>query len=218
LKLILLGSPGAGKGTQAKLISERFHIPHISTGDILRESVKQDSPVGREAKKFLEKGQLVPDEVVIKIVTQRLECTDAQNGFILDGFPRTLPQARELDNSLVSLGLAIDYVIYFDTSPAVCISRLAGRRVCPQCGTNYHIINLPPKVEGVCDECGGRLIQRGDDQEDTVKKRLEVYKNQTASLIEYYQNQNKLKAVSGDLEADKVYEVLIKEFQKEGFR
>lgn len=212
MKLIFLGPPGAGKGTQAKVISKEFNVPHISTGDILREAVKNNSPVGRQAKGFMEKGELVPDEIVIKIVVERLAKPDTVNGFILDGFPRTKKQAVSLDEEFKRIGIGIDYVIYFDTAPETSISRLSGRRVCKNCGANYHVTNIKPRKENVCDICGGVLYQREDDKVETIKNRLKVYQKETADLIDYYRSGGILQSVSGDLSVEEVFKELIKFF------
>lgn len=210
MRLIFLGPPGAGKGTQAKVVSERFHIPHISTGDILREAVKLDSGLGRKAKVYMDKGDLVPDELVIKIVVDRLSKPDVKEGFILDGFPRTKIQAVFLEEELKKINIGVDYVIYFDTSEAVSISRLSGRRVCRTCGASFHIVNIRPRKEGICDICGGELYQREDDKEKTIKNRLQVYKQQTKDLIDYYKLKGLLKTVSGDLGIEEVYSSILK--------
>jgi adenylate kinase len=212
LKLVLLGPPGAGKGTQSVVLSKKYNLPHISTGDILREAVKAGLPLGLKAKFYMEKGELVPDEIVTGIVADRLKKPDTKEGFILDGFPRTLPQAQDLDSALKAISSEIDMVLYFATSPAVAIERLSGRRVCKSCGFNYHIKNIPPKKEGVCDKCGGVLFQRPDDKEDTVKNRLKVYEDQTKPLIDYYINEGILKRVSGDMGVDELFKVLSKVF------
>lgn len=213
MRLIFLGPPGAGKGTQAKVVSERFNIPHISTGDILREAVRTNSPVGWQAKSYMEKGELVPDEIVTKIVVERLKMPDTSNGFILDGFPRTKQQAVSLDEELKKIKKALDYVIYFKTSPQMSIARLSGRRVCRSCGANYHLVNIKPKKEGVCDLCGGELYQREDDKEKTVENRLKVYQLQTRDLIDYYKSKGILETVSGDLNVEEVFDELSKFFK-----
>jgi len=210
MKIVLLGPPGAGKGTQSVVLSKEYGIPHISTGDILREAVKSGTPLGVKAKTFMEKGELVPDEVVIGIVVERLKKPDTNKGFILDGFPRTLKQAVDLDSELKKAGSGIDAVIYFATSAKVAISRLSGRRVCKTCGFNYHVKNIPPKKEGACDKCGGVLFQRPDDKEDTVIKRLEVYEDQTKPLVDYYAQKGMLEKVSGDLDVEDLFKVLSK--------
>lgn len=213
MRLILLGPPGAGKGTQSVVLSREFKIPHISTGDILREAVKEALPLGLKAKSYMDKGELVPDEVVTGIVVERLKRPDTKSGFILDGFPRTLKQAGDLDAALSgSASKGVDMVIYFDTSEPVAIERLTGRRVCSGCGFNYHVKNIPPKKEGQCDKCGGRLFQRPDDSEETVKKRLAVYEAQTKPLIEYYAKKGILKKVSGDLDVEELFKHLSRMF------
>lgn len=201
MRLVLLGPPGAGKGTQAKILTEQFHIPHISTGDILRDQVQENSALGKKVAQFVNNGELVPDDIVVEVVRHRLAKPDAQNGFILDGFPRTFIQADKLTAALKQLAADIDLVIYFKTNPEVCIKRLSGRRVCAGCGTNFHLVNMPPKVSGVCDFCQQKLYLREDDQEQTVKKRLAIYEQQTASLIDYYKKSKNLREVSGDLDS-----------------
>lgn len=208
MKLILLGPPGAGKGTQSVVLAREYGIPHISTGDMLREAIKEGLPLGLKAKSFMDKGGLVPDEVVTGIVIERLKKPDTKKGFILDGFPRTLRQAQDLDEELNKIASRIDLIIYFATSTKVAIERLSGRRVCKNCGFNYHIKNIPPKKEGICDKCGGALFHRLDDKEETVKNRLKVYEDQTKPLIEYYTKKGILKKVSGDLGVDGLFKVL----------
>ena len=212
MKLILLGPPGAGKGTQSMVLSKQYKIPHISTGDILRESVKSSTDLGARAKSYMDKGELVPDGIVIGIVAQRLKMADCAAGYILDGFPRTLNQAVELDKELVAMKSTIDMVLYFETSSKVAIERLSGRRVCKSCGFNYHIKNIPPKVAGVCDKCGGELFQRPDDKEETVLNRLKIYEEQTKPLVDYYSDQKILRKVSGDLGVNDLFKVLSKIF------
>ncbi|MBQ3416761.1 MAG: adenylate kinase [Ruminococcus sp.] len=193
MKLILLGAPGAGKGTQAAVISERYHIPQISTGNIIREALKSGTEMGLKAKSYMDEGKLVPDDVVIGIIKDRLAQPDCESGFILDGFPRTIPQAEALD----SMGVVIDKVIDIEVPDDVIVNRMSGRRVCEKCGRPYHIVNLKPKVEGICDDCTGALIQRKDDQIDTVKARLDIYHRETEPLKGYYEKQNKLYVVEG---------------------
>jgi adenylate kinase len=200
MKLVLLGPPGAGKGTQAQVLSKDLSVPHVSTGDMLREALKAGTPLGLKAKSYMEKGGLVPDEVVIALVEERLSKPDAANGFILDGFPRTAEQAKSLDASLSKMKKPLDLVLYFKTSLDVILIRLTGRRVCGQCGKNYHLKNFKPKAEGLCDACGGKLVQRPDDKEETIRERLKVYEDQTAPLIDYYGRKSLLKEVSGDLD------------------
>lgn len=208
MRMVFLGPPGAGKGTQAVMFSERLGMLHLSTGDILRENVKKGTAIGKKAKSFMEKGDLVPDDIVIEMMLETIKTGDKAKGFILDGFPRTLYQAEKLDAALGRLSMPIDMVIYFKTSMDIVIFRLTGRRLCRDCGANYHVINMPPKKEGICDKCGGELYRRKDDNEDTIKKRLEVYDDQTEGLIGYYGKKGILKEISGDLDAGKVYEEL----------
>ena len=214
MKLVLLGPPGAGKGTQSVILAKQYGVPHISTGDILRESVKKGASLGLKAKSYMDKGELVPDDVVIGIVAERLKLPDCKSGFILDGFPRTLKQAEGLDEALKNIASDIDLVLYFETSERVAITRLTGRRVCRKCGFNYHVKNIPPKKEGVCDRCGGELFQRPDDTEKTVRNRLVVYEQQTKPLIAYYEKKGVLKKVSGDLDVQELNGVLSKVFSE----
>ncbi|MEI8344484.1 MAG: adenylate kinase [Candidatus Omnitrophota bacterium] len=208
MRMVLLGPPGAGKGTQAAVLSKDYGILHISTGDMLREALKAGSELGLKAKAFMEKGALVPDEVVIGLVGQRLKKADAATGFILDGFPRTPEQARSLGVTLAELKMPLDAVVYFQTSETVVVSRLSGRRVCSKCGSIFHILNFKPKKEDICDKCGSSLTHRPDDREETVRKRLQVYTQQTAPLIEYYEREKLLVQVSGDLEVGVLNKVL----------
>ena len=216
MRLVLLGPPGAGKGTQAQVLSKDLKFPHISTGDMLREALKAASPLGLKAKAYMEKGALVPDEIVIALVSERLLEADAKKGFILDGFPRTPEQAESLDQSLKKLEMPLDLVLYFKTSLPVIIRRLSGRRVCSQCGKNFHLTNFKPKVDGLCDVCGGKLFQRPDDKEETIEKRLEVYERQTAPLIEYYKKKNILYETSGDMDVQALNVTLMDLFHKKG--
>ena len=193
MKLILLGAPGAGKGTQAAVISERYHIPQISTGNIIRAALKSGTEMGKMAKSFIEEGKLVPDEVVIGIIKDRLAEDDCKDGFILDGFPRTIPQAEALDK----MGIEIDKVIDIEVPDEVIVDRMSGRRVCEKCGRPYHLVSLRPKVDGVCDDCTGALIQRKDDHPLTVKARLDIYHKETEPLKGYYEKQGKLYIVEG---------------------
>ena len=197
MNLILLGPPGAGKGTQAELLIKKFEIPHISTGDIFRAAIKEGTPLGTEAKRYMDSGQLVPDEVVIGIVKERLLKADCQKGFLLDGFPRTVPQADSLDGFLQSNGKKIDAVINIEVESSVLLKRLTGRRVCRNCAAVYHIENKKTKIEGVCDQCGGEVYQRDDDTPATVGKRLEVYASQTEPLIQYYRQKGILHSYDG---------------------
>lgn len=215
MRLIFLGPPGAGKGTQAKLLSKKFNIPHISTGDILRDEVGGHSQIGKKVANFVNSGELVPDDIVIEVVINRLSKSDAQSGFILDGFPRTLNQAERLQTALKKQGVSFDLVIYFETTEAVSIRRLSGRRVCKDCSANFHVTNMPAKVSGICDFCKGELILRDDDKEETVKKRLKIQEKETRGLIKCYKRDGKLRKVSGDLEANQVYKILLDLFAQE---
>lgn len=212
MKIILLGPPGAGKGTQSVVLSHKYAIPHISTGDILREAIKEGLKLGLMAKSYMDKGALVPDDIVVGIVADRLKKEDARKGFILDGFPRTLKQAEALDAALKSISSGIDMVVYFQTSEAVAIERLTGRRVCKACGHNYHVKNMPPVKDGICDKCGSELVQRPDDKHQTVLNRLKVYEDQTKPLIDYYRRAGLLVEVSGDLEVNAMDQALSKIF------
>jgi len=212
LNIVLLGPPGAGKGTQGVVLSKNYNIPHISTGDILREAVKAGTPMGRKAKNFMDKGELVPDDVVVGIVVDRLGQGDTKKGYILDGFPRTLQQAEALDAALKKIGSVIDMALYFEIPENIAIERLTGRRVCKSCGANFHIKNIPPKKEGICDKCGGELFQRPDDKLETVRNRLKVYELQTRPLIEYYTKKGILKKVSGALDVKDLFKELRRVF------
>lgn len=216
MRLVLLGPPGAGKGTQAVVLSERFNICHISTGDMLREEVKEGSPLGLKAKQIMQQGGLVPDEIIIQIVEKAINSKKATNGFILDGFPRTLAQAEQLDKMLSNSDKNLDLVLDFETSVPVIIERLSGRRICPKCGAGYHIKNIPPEVEGVCDNCNSNLSQRDDDRPETIKKRIGLYQKSISSIIDYYKKKGLLKTVSGDLEVNALYKVLIELFKNNG--
>lgn len=213
MNLILLGPPGAGKGTQAKLLSDKLKLKHISAGDLLRAELKQESDLGKQAKKFIEAGDLVPDRLVTKLIEQEILRQGDSHGFILDGFPRNLTQAQSLDEILQSHNLLIDLVVYLKVSEPVIIQRLSGRRVCKKCFANFHLVNLPPRRVNVCDYCAGELYQRPDDKEETIRNRLKVYLESTASLIDYYQKQKKLLAVNADVDAENVFQVLGKTFQ-----
>lgn len=197
MRLILLGAPGAGKGTQAINLSEWLDVPHISTGDIFRHNIRSGTPLGKLAKEYIDKGALVPDEVTIGIVKDRLQQDDCRKGFILDGFPRTIPQAESLEKVLAEMRAALDYVVDISVPDHEIVKRLSGRRVCPECGMSYHLHYGPPKAEGVCDGCGASLVQREDDREETVQKRLKTYHDQTEPLIGYYKKKGKLLVVEG---------------------
>ncbi|ABS35316.1 adenylate kinase [Clostridium botulinum] len=205
MRIILLGPPGAGKGTQAKLISEEFSIPHISTGDIFRANIKEKTPLGIEAKRYIDNGQLVPDEVTIGIVKDRLTKDDCDNGFLLDGFPRTVAQAEALDEFLKGINKELDVALLIKVPEEFILERMTGRRVCTSCGASYHIRFNPPKIEGKCDICDNELIQRKDDTEATVKERLEVYSKQTYPLINYYKDNGIISEVNGTESINEVF-------------
>ncbi len=205
MNLILLGPPGSGKGTQAKLIVEKYGIPHISTGDMLREAVAKGTELGKEAKKYMDAGKLVPDEVVIGIVKERLQQPDCEKGFILDGFPRTIPQAEALDKILEELGKKIDAVINIQVPEEEVVKRIVNRRTCKNCGAVYHLIYKPPKEDNKCDKCGGELYQRDDDKEETVRQRYKVYKEQTEPLVEYYAKKGVLYNIDGTKSIEEVF-------------
>jgi adenylate kinase len=197
-RLVFLGPPGAGKGTQARQLAREWSVPQISTGDMLREAAAAGTPLGREAKRYMDTGALVPDEVVIGLVDERLGQPDAARGFVLDGFPRTVPQAEALDALLRRRGLELDRVLFFEVARDELIRRLSGRRTCRQCNAGYHAVSAPPRTPGRCDRCGGALYQRDDDAEATVSRRLDVYATQTAPLLDYYRSRGRLTAVKGE--------------------
>lgn len=197
MKIIMLGAPGAGKGTQAKQIADKYQIPHISTGDIFRANIKEGTELGMKAKTFMDQGALVPDELTVALLIDRIQKDDCKNGFVLDGFPRTIPQAEVLDKTLTEMGEKMDYAIDVDVPDENIVNRMGGRRACINCGATYHIVNIPTKVEGVCDKCGSETVLRDDDKPETVQKRLRVYHEQTQPLIDYYKNQGILKTVDG---------------------
>lgn len=205
MKIIMLGAPGAGKGTQAKMIATEYQVPHISTGDIFRANIKNGTELGMEAKKYMDQGLLVPDELTVKILLDRVSQADCQNGYVLDGFPRTIPQAEVLDKALTELGDQIDYAINVDVPDENIINRMSGRRACLGCGATYHIKHIPPKTEGVCDTCGQGLVLREDDKPETVKNRLDVYHKQTQPLIDFYSAKGVLKAVDGTVDMQDVF-------------
>lgn len=206
MRVILLGPPGAGKGTQAASIIEKYSVPHISTGDIFRKNIKEGTELGRKAKEFMDKGQLVPDSLVVEIVEDRLKESDCKNGFLLDGFPRTEAQADALDKVLENMNANLNKVINIKVDPAVLLERAVGRRICKSCGATYHITFNPAKVEGVCDKCEGELYQRSDDNEETVANRIKVYVDETSPLIDYYTKKNIIANVDGEQDIDKVFE------------
>ena len=205
MKVIMLGAPGAGKGTQAKKLAAEYSIPHISTGDIFRANIKEGTELGKKAKAFMDAGQLVPDELVCDLVVDRIQQDDCKNGYLLDGFPRTIPQAEALDAAVEKLGEKIDYAVNIDVPDENIINRMSGRRACVGCGATYHVVYNPPKVEDVCDVCGKSLILRDDDKPETVKTRLDVYHAQTQPLIDYYAGSGVLVTVDGTQNMDKVF-------------
>jgi len=204
-RVVLLGPPGAGKGTQATGIAEKYNILHISTGDIFRANVKAGTPLGVKAKEYMDKGDLVPDELTCDLVEDRIMQDDCKNGYLLDGFPRTVFQAEHFDKFLASKNQNLDYVVDIEVPDEVILPRACGRRVCRNCGQPYHVTNMPPKVEGVCDTCGGEVYQRADDSEETVKNRLAVYAEQTAPLVDYYKKSGVLEVIDGNQDMDKVF-------------
>ena len=209
MKIIMLGAPGAGKGTQAKRIAEKYNIPHISTGDIFRANIKNGTELGKKAKTYMDQGLLVPDELVCDLVVDRVAQEDAKNGYVLDGFPRTIPQAEALDAALEKINEKVDYAIDVDVPDENIINRMSGRRACVACGGTYHVVFNPTKVENVCDACGGELILRDDDQPETVKNRLQVYHEQTQPLIDYYTKKGILKSVDGTKNMSEVFDSII---------
>jgi adenylate kinase len=210
MKIIMLGAPGAGKGTQAKQIAGKYGIPHISTGDIFRANIKEGTELGKKAKEYMDQGLLVPDELTCDLVVDRINQEDCKNGFVLDGFPRTIPQAEALDAALTKLGQKMDYAIDVDVPDENIVNRMGGRRACINCGATYHIVSIPPKKEGVCDTCGNELVLRDDDKPETVQKRLDVYHEQTQPLIDYYTKQGILKSVDGTQPMEDVFAAIVK--------
>ena len=205
MKIIMLGAPGAGKGTQAKMIAEKYSVPHVSTGDIFRANIKNGTELGKEAQKYMDQGLLVPDELTVKILLDRVAQDDCKNGYVLDGFPRTIPQAQVLDKALSELDDAIDYAINVDVPDENIIRRMGGRRACLTCGATYHVEHIPPKKEGICDACGSELVLRDDDKPETVKNRLDVYHKQTQPLIDFYEAKGILKSVDGTVPMEDVF-------------
>ncbi|MCR5608161.1 MAG: adenylate kinase [Lachnospiraceae bacterium] len=210
MKIIMLGAPGAGKGTQAKKIAEKYSIPHISTGDIFRANIKNGTELGKKAKTYMDQGLLVPDELVVDLVIDRFAQDDCANGYVLDGFPRTIPQAEALDAALAKINEKIDYAINVEVPDENIIKRMSGRRACVSCGATYHLEHIPPKKEGICDTCGAELILRDDDKPETVQKRLNVYHEQTQPLIDYYTSKNVLKEVDGTVDMAEVFAAIVK--------
>lgn len=209
MNLILLGPPGAGKGTQAAKIIEKYNIPHISTGDIFRENIKNGTELGKKAQEYMNAGQLVPDELVVEIATDRLTKDDCKDGFLLDGFPRTVFQAEALDKFLAERGSRIDNVLDIDVNREELMIRLTGRRVCSKCGASFHIVNIPPKQESICDVCGAELIQRKDDNEETAANRIEVYNKETKPLIDYYEKAGNISHIDGTTGLENVFNAIV---------
>lgn len=209
MKIIMLGAPGAGKGTQAKKIAAKYDIPHISTGDIFRANIKNGTELGNKAKTYMDQGLLVPDELVVDLVVDRVQRDDCKNGYVLDGFPRTIPQAEALDKALAALGDKVDYAIDVNVPDENIVNRMGGRRACVGCGATYHLVYAPTKTEGICDVCGKELILRDDDKPETVQKRLNVYHEQTQPLIDYYTNAGILKTVDGTVDINDVFAAIV---------
>lgn len=209
MKIIMLGAPGAGKGTQAKKIAAKYGIPHISTGDIFRANIKNGTELGKKAKTYMDQGLLVPDELVVDLVVDRVNQDDCENGYVLDGFPRTIPQAEALTEALAKMGQKVDYAIDVDVPDENIVRRMGGRRACVGCGATYHVEYAPTKKEGICDVCGGELILRDDDKPETVQKRLNVYHEQTQPLIDYYTKAGILKTVDGTVDIDDVFQAIV---------
>lgn len=208
MKIIMLGAPGAGKGTQAKRIAEKFGIPHISTGDIFRANIKNGTELGKEAKKYMDEGQLVPDELTVRLLLDRVKDDDCSKGYVLDGFPRTIPQAEVLDSELTKLNEKVDYAIDVDVPDENIVKRMSGRRACLKCGATYHLEYLKPEKDGICDKCGSELVLRDDDKPETVNKRLKVYHEQTQPLIDYYSKKQILHTVDGTVDPDDVFKAI----------
>ena len=209
MNIIMLGAPGAGKGTQAKKIAAKYDIPHISTGDIFRANIKNGTELGNKAKTYMDQGLLVPDELVVDLVVDRVQQDDCKNGYVLDGFPRTIPQAEALDKALAALGDKVDYAIDVNVPDETIVNRMGGRRACVGCGATYHLVYAPTKTEGICDVCGKELILRDDDKPETVQKRLNVYHEQTQPLIDYYTNAGILKTVDGTVDINDVFAAIV---------
>ncbi len=210
MKIIMLGAPGAGKGTQAKKIADKYQIPHISTGDIFRANIKEGTELGKKAKSYMDQGLLVPDELTLELIMDRFQNPDCANGYVLDGFPRTIPQAEALTAALEKNGETIDYAINVEVPDENIVARMSGRRACLACGATYHVVYAPTKEEGICDRCGEKLVLRDDDKPETVKKRLDVYHSQTQPLIDYYTKQGKLVEVDGTQNVDAVFDAIVK--------
>lgn len=210
VRTILLGPPGAGKGTQAERMIEKYNIPHISTGDIFRENIKNGTELGKKAQGYMNKGELVPDDLVCEIATDRLKKDDCKNGFLLDGFPRTVYQAEKLDEFLAANGQKLDTVIDLEVGDEELMKRITGRRVCKECGATYHVVNFPPQVPGKCDKCGGVLIQRADDNEETARNRISVYNKETKPLVDYYEKAGNIAHINGEISPEKTFEDIVK--------
>ena len=210
MKIIMLGAPGAGKGTQAKMIAEKYGLPHTSTGNIFRANIKNGTELGKEAKEYMDKGLLVPDELTVRLLLDRVAQDDCKNGYVLDGFPRTIPQAEVLDEKLSDLGEKVDYAINVDVPDENIVNRMSGRRACLNCGATYHIVSIPPKKEGICDVCGSELVLRDDDRPETVQNRLKVYHEQTQPLIDFYEKKGVLRSVDGTLPMEEVFTAITK--------
>lgn len=210
MKIIMLGAPGAGKGTQAKMLADKYAIPHISTGDIFRANIKNGTDLGKKAKEYMDQGLLVPDELTVDLVVDRIQQEDCKEGYILDGFPRTIPQAESLDKALESLNDKIDYAVNVEVPDENIVNRMSGRRACVACGATYHLVHIPTKVEGICDRCGAELILREDDKPETVQKRLTIYHEQTQPLIDYYQGKDALVEVDGTVDMNDVFNAIVK--------
>mgnify|MGYP002511400070 CR=1 FL=1 len=209
MKIVMLGAPGAGKGTQAQMIAEKYDIPHISTGDIFRANIKNGTALGMEAKSYMDQGLLVPDELTVKILLDRVAASDCRDGYVLDGFPRTILQAEVLDRALGQLGDQIDYAIDVDVPDENIVRRMSGRRACLSCGATYHIEHVPPKTEGICDKCGQELVLRDDDKAETVQNRLSVYHEQTQPLVDFYAEKGVLKTVDGTMDMQDVFAAIV---------
>lgn len=209
MKIVMLGAPGAGKGTQAQMLAKKYDIPHVSTGDIFRMNIKNGTELGMEAKEYMDQGLLVPDELTVRILLDRVAKDDCKNGYVLDGFPRTIPQANVLEEALTKLGDKIDYAVNVDVPDENIIRRMGGRRACLACGATYHIEHVPPKKEGICDKCGQELVLRDDDKPETVKNRLQVYKEQTQPLIDFYTERGVLHNVDGTKDMNEVFEAIV---------
>ncbi|HBA70440.1 MAG TPA: adenylate kinase [Lachnospiraceae bacterium] len=209
MKVIMLGAPGAGKGTQAQMIAKKYNVPHVSTGDIFRANIKNGTELGMEAKKYMDQGLLVPDELTVRILLDRVAQEDCKNGYILDGFPRTIPQAEVLDKALTELGDAVDFAVNVDVPDENIVKRMSGRRACLSCGATYHMEHIPPKQDGVCDKCGNELVLRDDDKPETVLNRLKVYHDQTQPLIQFYEKKSVLRTVDGTKPMQEVFDSIV---------